>query len=61
MFEILYQLEKIFSPTFFDIMEHLILHLPTEVRLAGPVQFRNMWYDLLHAHALMTLRKVLDI
>ncbi|KAK1644553.1 hypothetical protein QYE76_062358 [Lolium multiflorum] len=41
--EILCQLEKIFPPTFFDIMEHLVIHLPTEVRLAGPVQFRNMW------------------
>ncbi|KAK1680568.1 hypothetical protein QYE76_041416 [Lolium multiflorum] len=41
--EILCQLEKIFPPTLFDIMEHLVIHLPTEVRLAGPVQFRNMW------------------
>ncbi|KAK1605765.1 hypothetical protein QYE76_029438 [Lolium multiflorum] len=41
--EILCELEKIFPPTFFDIMEHLVIHLPTEVRLAGPVQFRNMW------------------
>ncbi|XP_071685176.1 uncharacterized protein [Lolium perenne] len=41
--EILCQLEKIFPPTFFDIMEHLVIHLPAEVRLAGPVQFRNMW------------------
>ncbi|KAM0854944.1 hypothetical protein ACQ4PT_050116 [Festuca glaucescens] len=41
--EILCQLEKIFPPTFFDIMEHLVIHLPTEVRLVGPVQFRNMW------------------
>ena len=41
--EILCQLEKIFPPSFFDIMEHLVIHLATEVRLAGPVQFRNMW------------------
>jgi hypothetical protein len=41
--EILCELEKIFPPTFFDIMEHLVIHLPAEVRLAGPVQFRNMW------------------
>ncbi|KAK1669200.1 hypothetical protein QYE76_057359 [Lolium multiflorum] len=41
--EISCQLEKIFPPTFFDIMEHLVIHLPAEVRLAGPVQFRNMW------------------
>jgi hypothetical protein len=41
--EIMCQLEKIFPPTFFDIMEHLTIHLATEVRLAGPAQFRDMW------------------
>jgi hypothetical protein len=41
--EIMCQLEKVFLPTFFDIMEHLVIHLASEVRLAGPVQFRNMW------------------
>ena len=34
------KLEKIFPPGFFLPMQHLIVHLPTEVRLGGPVQFR---------------------
>ena len=36
-------LETIFLPSFFDIMVHLMVHLPTQVRIAGPVQFRNMY------------------
>ncbi|KAL0463211.1 UNVERIFIED_CONTAM: hypothetical protein Slati_0208700 [Sesamum latifolium] len=31
---------KVFPPTFFDSMEHLILHLPYEARVGGPVQYR---------------------
>ncbi|WVZ63949.1 hypothetical protein U9M48_013539 [Paspalum notatum var. saurae] len=41
--EILCQLEKIFPPSFFDIMVHLTVHLATEIRLAGPVHYRNMY------------------
>jgi len=37
--EILCQLEMIFPPRFFDIMIHLLIHLPNEVRLGGLVQF----------------------
>lgn len=36
--EILCILETIFSPSFFDIMVHL--HLASEAKLSGPVQFR---------------------
>ncbi|KAL0322217.1 UNVERIFIED_CONTAM: hypothetical protein Scaly_2518100 [Sesamum calycinum] len=32
---ILYNLEKIFPPAFFDSMEHLIVHLPYEARVGG--------------------------
>ena len=39
--ELIYKLEKIFPPGFFNPMQHLILHLPTEARLGGPVQ--NRW------------------
>ena len=39
--ELLCKLEKIFPPGFFNPMQHLILHLPTEARLGGPVQ--NRW------------------
>ena len=36
-------LEKIFPPAFFDIMEHLPVHLAEEALIAGPVQFRWMY------------------
>ncbi|KAL3810174.1 hypothetical protein ACJIZ3_000048 [Penstemon smallii] len=40
---ILCKLEKIFPPAFFDIMVHLTVHLVTEAKLAGPVQYRWMY------------------
>ncbi|XP_042383728.1 uncharacterized protein LOC121975883 [Zingiber officinale] len=40
---ILCELEKIFPPSFFDIMVHLTIHLATEVQLAGPVHYRWMY------------------
>ncbi|GJU46596.1 putative transposase-associated domain-containing protein [Tanacetum coccineum] len=36
-------LEKIFPPSFFDIMEHLPIHLAEEVLLVGPIQYRWMY------------------
>ena len=33
---LLYKLEKIFPPSFFLSMQHLILHLPSEARMGGP-------------------------
>ena len=33
--ELICKLEKIFPPGFFNPMQHLILHLPTEARLGG--------------------------
>jgi hypothetical protein len=36
---LLYKLEKMFSPGFFNPMQHLIMHLPKEARMWGPVQF----------------------
>jgi hypothetical protein len=41
--EIMCQLEKVFPPSFFDIMVHSTIHLATEVRLVGPVHYRNMY------------------
>ena len=38
---ILYKLEMIFPPAFFDIMVHLAIHLPNEALLGGPIQ--NRW------------------
>ena len=37
---LLCKLEKIFPPGFFLAMQHLILHLPYEARMGGPVQAR---------------------
>lgn len=39
----LLNLEKIFPPSFFDVMEHLPVHLPYEAELGGPVQYRWMY------------------
>lgn len=36
-------LEKIFPPSFFDIMEHLVFHLPYEALLGEPVDKRWMY------------------
>ncbi|KAL0406611.1 UNVERIFIED_CONTAM: hypothetical protein Slati_3975000 [Sesamum latifolium] len=40
---IMCNLEKIFPPSFFDSMEHLIVHLPYEARVGGPVQYKWMY------------------
>jgi len=37
------KLERVFLLSFFDIMVHLTIHLATEVKLAGPVQYRWMY------------------
>jgi len=41
--ELLCKLEMIFPPGFFNPMQHLILHLPYEARMGGPVQNRWMF------------------
>ncbi|KAM3281818.1 hypothetical protein P3S67_027465 [Capsicum chacoense] len=41
--QILCKLEHIFPPGFFDSMEHLLVHLPYEVKITGPVQYRWMY------------------
>lgn len=41
--ETLCQLEMYFPPSFFDISEHLIVHLVREVKLLGPVHLRDMY------------------
>ncbi|XP_073120575.1 uncharacterized protein [Henckelia pumila] len=40
---ILCMLEKYFPPSFFDIMAHLTVHLVREVKLCGPVWYRQMY------------------
>jgi hypothetical protein len=41
--ETICKLEMIFPPLFFDSMEHLPVHLPFEVKVGGPVQYRWMY------------------
>ncbi|XP_021753758.1 uncharacterized protein LOC110719160 isoform X1 [Chenopodium quinoa] len=38
------KLEKVFPPSFFDVMMHLPIHLANEARIGGPVQFRWMYH-----------------
>ena len=40
---ILCKLERIFPHGFFESMGHLLVHLPYEARIAGPIQFRWMY------------------
>ena len=35
--EILCKAERIFSPSFFNVMEHLVVHLPYELKVGGPM------------------------
>jgi hypothetical protein len=48
--ETLCKLEMIFPSSFFDLMEHLSIHLPFEVKVGGLVQYRWMypfkWLDI---------------
>ncbi|XVE92524.1 hypothetical protein REPUB_Repub01dG0104600 [Reevesia pubescens] len=41
--ETLSTLEMIFPPSFFTVMVHLVVHLATEAKLAGPVHYRWMY------------------
>ncbi|CAM8956256.1 unnamed protein product [Rhodiola kirilowii] len=40
---ILCKLEMIFLPAFFTIMVHLLIHLPDQVMLKGPVHYSWMY------------------
>ncbi|XP_039116446.1 uncharacterized protein LOC120251857 [Dioscorea cayenensis subsp. rotundata] len=40
---VLCQLEKIFPPSFFTIMVHLLIHLPLQAKLGGPVHYQWMY------------------
>jgi hypothetical protein len=41
--EVLCLIEKAFSPTFMDIMSHLMIHLVEELYICGPVHYRWMY------------------
>jgi hypothetical protein len=36
--------EKIFPPGFFNLMQHLLVHLPYEAKVRGPVQYTWMYH-----------------
>jgi hypothetical protein len=37
------KMEKIFLPGWFNVMQHLLVHLPWEARVGGPTHFRWMY------------------
>ncbi|XP_050248759.1 uncharacterized protein LOC126696012 [Quercus robur] len=37
------ELQKIFPPSFFTVMVHLVMHLAAEVKISGPVHYRWMY------------------
>ena len=37
------KLEKIFPPSVFDVIVHLLVHLVNEAKVTGPVQYRWMY------------------
>jgi len=43
LLEILYDLQRIFLLTFFDIMVHWTIHLVNEIRLEASVQYQSMF------------------
>jgi hypothetical protein len=40
---LLFKLEKIFPPGWFNPMQYLLIHLPYEAKVGGPVQYRWMY------------------
>ena len=41
---LLCKLEKIFTPGFFNPMQHLFIHLPYEAKVGGPIPYRWMFH-----------------
>ena len=37
------ELERIFPPSFFTVMVHLVMHLTSEAKVTGPVHYRWMY------------------
>ena len=50
--ETICKLEKIFSPNFFDSIEHLMIHLTYETKVVGPIQYRWMYPLERYMHSL---------
>jgi hypothetical protein len=41
---LLCKMEKIFPPRFFNPMQHLLIHLPYEAKVGGPIPYRGMYH-----------------
>jgi hypothetical protein len=41
---LLCKMEKIFPPGFFNPMQYLLIHLPYEAKVGGPVQYKWMYH-----------------
>jgi hypothetical protein len=41
---LIYKLEKIFPPGWFNPMQHLLVHIPYEAKVGYPVQYRWMYH-----------------
>jgi hypothetical protein len=41
---LLYKMEKFFPPGYFNPMQHLLIHLPYEAKVGGPVQYRWIYH-----------------
>jgi hypothetical protein len=41
---LLCKMQKFFPSEFFNLMQHLLIHLPYEAKVGGPVQYRWMYH-----------------
>jgi hypothetical protein len=41
---LLCKMEKNFPPSFFNPMQYLLMHLPYEAKVGGPIQYRWMYH-----------------
>jgi hypothetical protein len=51
------KLEKIFPPGWFNLMQHLLVHILYEAKVGGPMQYRWMYHI---ERALKYLRAMVD-
>ena len=52
--------KKTFPPSFFNPMQHLLIHLPCKAKVGGPVQYRWMYHikrTLKEVHAMVGNRR----
>jgi hypothetical protein len=53
------KIERIFPPGWFNPMQHLLVHIPYEAKVDGPVEYRWMYVDIsdaaLQAHIIVNV------